>query len=114
MKYDRLCWIERIDDNLFRLGLSEQAHDFLGVIANIEVCDQDCFELGHHLVSISGSRGAMKIYAPMQGDIVSTNTTALRSIMQRPLSPGARGGWIVEFAGLEDEFEQLSDEPINL
>ncbi len=89
-------WVEVIEENKVKVGISDHAQDQLGDIVYIELPEVGSeFKKGDTLTTIESVKSAEDIYAPVSGKVTAVN----EELSDHPeiINEDAEGkGWIVE------------------
>ncbi len=89
-------WVEVIEGNKVKVGISDHAQDQLGDIVYIELPEVGAeFKKGDTLTTIESVKSAEDIYAPVSGKVTAVN----EELSDHPeiINEDAEGkGWIVE------------------
>jgi len=97
-------WLEKLDDNKYRVGVTDYAQDQLGDIVFVELPEEDDeFEQEETFTVIESVKAVADTYAPVSGTIAEVNEELEDSpelINQDPYGEG----WIAVFE-LSDESE---------
>lgn len=104
-------WIEKVDGNKVRVGVSDYAQDQLGDVVFVELPDvDDEFDASEDFGTVESVKSTSELAIPLAGKVVNVNEELEDSPELINESPEA-DGWIVEFE-LEDELntDDLYDE----
>ena len=105
-------WIEIIEDNKVRIGITEYAQDQLGDIVYVELPEVgDDLEAGDELGTVESVKSVSEILSPLTGNITAVNE-ALEDEPELVNDDATGEGWFVELetAGDVDTTGLLSKE----
>lgn len=105
-------WIEIIEDNKVRIGITEYAQDQLGDIVYVELPEVgDDLEAGEELGTVESVKSVSEILSPLTGTITAVNE-ALEDEPELVNDDATGEGWFVELetAGDVDTTGLLSKE----
>lgn len=112
-------WIEILENNLVRIGITEYAQDQLGDVVYVELPDVgDELEAGEELGTVESVKSVSEILAPVTGKVTSINEFLENS--PELVNEDAMGeGWFVEIEATgevdtskflsEDEYQEQVD-----
>src|SRR5699024_1324268 len=67
-------WIEKLDDNKVRIGITEFAQDELGDIVFVELPEEDDeVEVGESFGSVESVKTVSELYSPVTGTVLEVN-----------------------------------------
>jgi len=67
-------WIEKLDDNKVRIGITEFAQDELGDIVFVELPEEDDdVEVGESFGSVESVKTVSELYSPVSGTVLEVN-----------------------------------------
>ena len=67
-------WIEKLDDNKVRIGITEFARDELGDIVFVELPEEDDeVEVGESFGSVESVKTVSELYSPVTGTVLEVN-----------------------------------------
>ena len=90
-------WVEIIDGNLARFGITHYAQEQLGDIVMVELPEVGkAIERGSDCAVIESVKAASDIYAPANGEVVAVNSDLEENPALVNESP-EDSGWLVEF-----------------
>ena len=89
-------WLEKIEGNRYKVGISDYAQDQLGDVVLVELPAKDAsFAIGDDMAVIESVKAASDVYAPVDGKIVALNETLQDEPTLINSSP-EKDGWLVE------------------
>ena len=89
-------WIEIIEDNKVRIGITEYAQDQLGDIVYVELPEVgDDLEAGDELGTVESVKSVSEILSPLTGTIIAVNET-LEDEPELVNDDATGEGWFVE------------------
>lgn len=95
MKYsENGFWVERIDNDLYRVGLSDKGQDDLGDVAFLEILATQDISTNESMMSVEASKATTELTAPLNGQVVEWHT-ALEKNPELLNSTQSRDNWIV-------------------
>lgn len=95
MKYsENGFWVERIDNDLYRVGLSEKGQDDLGDVAFFEILATQDIATSESMISVEASKATTELTAPLNGKVVEWHT-ALEKNPELLNSNNTTENWIV-------------------
>ena len=105
-------WVEIIDTNKVRIGITEYAQDQLGDIVYVELPDEgDDLEAGDELGTVESVKSVSEILSPLTGKVTAVNDT-LEDEPELVNDDATGKGWFIELEteGEVDTIELLSKE----
>lgn len=105
-------WIEIIEDNKVRIGITEYAQDQLGDIVYVELPEVgDDLEAGDELGTVESVKSVSEILSPLTGTITAVNE-ALEDEPELVNDDATGEGWLIELemSGELDADQLLSKE----
>lgn len=104
-------WVEQVEGNIWRIGISDYAQEQLGDIVVVELPELgDQTTLGKDCAVIESVKAASDIYAPLSGEIHKIND-ALTDEPALVNQEAEDKGWLFEIKiSDESELEKMMDE----
>lgn len=95
MKYsENGFWVERLDNDLYRIGLSDKGQDDLGDVAFLEILATREISTQESMISVEASKATTELTAPLDAKVVEWHT-ALEKNPELLNSTNATENWIV-------------------
>lgn len=87
-------WVERIDNDLYRIGLSEKGQDDLGDVAFLEFLATQDISTNESMLSVEASKATTELTAPINAQVIEWHT-ALEKNPELLNSTNTADNWIV-------------------
>jgi glycine cleavage system H protein len=103
-------WVRRMDDGLYRLGITEFAQDELGEVVFVELPEVGrTIAAGDEIGTIESVKAVAEIYSPIAGEVVAVNM-ALEDEPEKVNADVYGDGWLADIrASDEADLEKLMD-----
>ncbi len=103
-------WVETLEDDTVRVGITDHAQDLLGDMVFIELPEVgDDVSAGDECAVVESVKAASDVYSPLSGEITAVNTDIAESpeiVNQSPYE----NGWLFELKPYAPaEFDDLLD-----
>ncbi len=101
-------WVEKLDGDLARFGITHHAQEQLGDIVTVELPEPGAkLERGAECAVVESVKAASDIYAPMNGEVAAVNDELADNPALVNEDPEG-SGWLVEFRmEMPDDLEGL-------
>lgn len=86
-------WVERIDNDLYRIGLSEKGQDDLGDVAFLEFLATEDISTSESMISVEASKATTELTAPLNAQVIEWHT-ALEKNPELLNSTDVKENWI--------------------
>lgn len=94
MKYsENGFWVEKIENDLYRIGLSEKGQDDLGDVAFFEILATQEISTSESMISVEASKATTELTAPLNAQVVEWHT-ALEKTPELLNSTDVNENWI--------------------
>lgn len=102
-------WIEFLDDNKARVGLSDYAQDSLGglVFVNLPEEGEDVTK-EESFGDVESVKAVSDVYSPVSGTVCAINEELMDS--PEKINEDPYGAWLIEVEGISDKTELLNAE----
>lgn len=91
-------WIERLDDSIVRIGITDYAQDQLGDVVYVELPEEQASVAKDDLlVEVESTKSVGEVYAPIAGTVVKINAAVVDTPELVNQSPYEQG-WFVELS----------------
>lgn len=110
MKYsDNGFWVEALDNELYRIGLSDKGQDDLGDVAFFEFLASEEVSTQEALFSVEASKATTELVSPLNGRVVELHQE-LEKEPERLNSLDRSSNWVAVLSHVDkDAYEALLD-----
>ncbi len=100
-------WVQKIDDDTFRVGISEFAAKSIGDVTFVELPEVDSdVDKEDAICTIETVKSSEDIFNPIEGTVVAVNE-ALEDTPEIVNTDSYDEGWLFEIKGSAEDFEAL-------
>ena len=103
-------WVQKLSDGTVRIGITDHAQDALGELVFVELPEPGAkVARGDGIAVVESVKAASDIYAPLDGEVIETNTRLVDQPELINNSPYA-DGWILRVRPVRpDDVDKLLD-----